>query len=60
MRFLGIIITLAIIAYVIHISSGSSGHVETTPEQSIDQTKQATDAMNRAVQSQQEKLDNTN
>lgn len=60
MRFLGLIITLGIIGYAIHIYLGSSPTVETKPEQYIDQAKQTTDAMNRALQRQQDKLDSAN
>ena len=57
MRFLGLIITLAIIGYTIHIYLGSSQTVETTPEQTTDHAQQAADAMNQALQRNQDKLD---
>lgn len=60
MRFLGLIITLAVIGYAIHIYLGSSSNVDMKPEQQIDQAKQATDAMNQALQRQQEKFDSAN
>jgi len=60
MRFLGLIITLAIIGYAIHIYPGSSPDVETKPEQYIDQADQATDVMSRALQRQQEQFDSAN
>ncbi len=60
MRFLGLIITLAIIGYSVHIYLGSSQTAETTPEQTIDQAKQATDAMNQSLQRSQDKLDSAN
>jgi len=60
MRFLGLIITLAVIGYSIHIYLGSSQTVESKPERYLDQANQATDAMNRALQHQQEKFDSAN
>ena len=62
MRFLGLIITLAIIGYAIHIYLGSSTdrNADIKPEQQIDQSKQAADLMNQALQRQQEKFDHTN
>jgi hypothetical protein len=60
MRFLGLIITLAITGYAIHIYLGSPPTVETRPEQYIDQAEQTTDAMNRALQRQQDKFDSAN
>ena len=60
MRFLGLIITIAIIGYAIHIYLSSSQTVETKPEQYIDQASETTDAMNRALQNHQDKLDSAN
>ncbi|MGB5456740.1 MAG: hypothetical protein WBO73_08400 [Gammaproteobacteria bacterium] len=62
MRFLGLIITLAIIGYSIHIYLGSSPNTndEMKPEQQIDQATQAADLMNEALQRQQDKLDGAN
>jgi len=60
MRFLGLIITLAIVGYSIHMYLGTSPSVETKPEQYIDHANQATDAMNQALQHQQDKLDSAN
>lgn len=60
MRFLGLIITLAIIGYSIHMYLGTSPNVETKPEQYIDQANHTADAMNQALQRQQDKLDSAN
>lgn len=60
MRFLGLIITLAIIGYSIHVYLGSSPAVATNPEQTIDHARQATDAMNQALRRNQDKLDSAN
>jgi len=60
MRFLGLIITLAIVGYSIHMYLGTSPNVETKPEQYINHSSQAADAMNQALQHQQDKLDSAN
>jgi hypothetical protein len=62
MRFLGLIIMLAIIGYAIHIylDSSTDGNAEIKPKQQIDQAKQAADLMNQALQEQQDKFDQTN
>jgi hypothetical protein len=57
MRFLGLIITLAVIGYAIHIYLGSSPNIKTDPEQQVDQAMKASDAMNQALQRQQELFD---
>jgi hypothetical protein len=62
MRFLGLIITLAIIGYAMHIylSSPTDRNAEIKPEAQIDQATQAADLMNQALRRQQEKFDHTN
>lgn len=60
MRFLGLVITLAVIGYAVHIYLGSSSSVDTQPEQQIDQAKQAADVMNQALQRQQDKFNSAN
>ena len=60
MRFLGLIITLAIIGYAAHIYLGSSQEVVTNPEETIDHAKQASDAMNQALHRYQDRLDSGN
>ena len=59
MRLLGLIITLAAVAYAVHIYIGASPNTETAREQQIDQARQAADTMNQALQLQQERLDST-
>jgi hypothetical protein len=59
MRFLGLIITLAIIGYAVHIylDSSTDRNAEIKPEQQIDQAKQAAYLMNQVLQKQQDKFD---
>lgn len=57
MRFLGLIITLAVIGYAIHLYLGSSPGTATQMEQHIEHSSEAADAMSRALQQHQEALD---
>ena len=59
MRFLGLIITLAIIGYAIHVYLGAStgGGAGSEPEQRLDQAGEAADLMNQALQRHQDSLD---
>ena len=57
MRFLGIIITLAAVGYALHVYLGSSSDAGIEQAQQIDQARQAADAMNQALQLQQQKFE---
>lgn len=63
MRLIGLLVTLAILGYSIHVYLGSSSTVsvdgvQTKPVEYIDQAKQSTDALNDAMQKNQDKLEN--
>jgi hypothetical protein len=60
MRFLGLIITLAVVGYAIHLYLGDSPGAGTEAEPMIDQSSEAVDAMNRALQQHQQTLDRAN
>jgi len=60
MRLIGILASLAILAYVITMYLGSSpvsDEAESTPKQYTDQAKQSVDAINEAMKQQQQQLE---
>ena len=60
MRLIGLLVTLAVLAYTMTIylspSSDEDGEVVTQPAEYIDQTKQTIDAVNEMMKKQQEQL----
>ncbi len=60
MRLIGLLVTLAVLAYVITIYLGSSpielDEEVKKPAEYIDETKQSMDAVNEAMRKQQEQL----
>lgn len=65
MRFLSLLITLAIIGYAmsIYIDSGNltsadPEHIKSKPKEFIDHTSQAVDELNKSMQRQKKQLDN--
>ncbi len=64
MRFISLLLALAILGYVIKIYLGSSSVTSldedgnmTRPQQTIEQAEQATEQLNRALQDNQQRLD---
>lgn len=67
MKFIGILISLAIIGYAITVYMGSSSlttaspdGTQSTPKDYIDSAKQSTDAMNEALKTGKDRLDGSN
>lgn len=64
MRLIGLLLTLAILGYVIKIYLGSSSVTSTDedgnkthPQQTIERAEQATEQLNQALQNNQQRLD---
>lgn len=64
MRLIGLLLTLAILGYVIKIYLGSSSVTSTDedvnithPQQTIERAEQATEQLNQALQDNQQRLD---
>lgn len=64
MKFIGLLVSLAIIGYAISVYMGSSSLTtdgsQSTPKEYIDQTKQSVDAINQALQKDKARLDDSN
>lgn len=67
MKFLGILISLAIIGYAITVyldssslTNGSPEGIQSKPKDYIDQAKETTDAMSETLQAGKKRLDNSN
>ena len=67
MKFLGLLISLAIIGYAMtvyldssRLTTASPDGSASTPKEYIDQAKQAADIMNQSLQKDKERLDGSN
>ena len=67
MKFIGLIISLAIIGYAISIyldkpglTTASPDGAQSKPKDYIDQARQSTDAINQSLQQGKERLDGSN
>lgn len=67
MKFIGILISLAIIGYAISIyldspslTSSSPDGTQSKPKDYIDQARESTDAINQSLQQGKERLDGSN